>query len=255
MSTISNRDSDVVDPGSIDNAVAPSATDPPSVEPQPVVHTGVHGHPLLLPPPPDIFRIGFANVCGFQPFVQCNGNNKNCKCHDCSLRKFLVDNRFDIYGLIELNVNWSNVPPAHRLPHRTRKWFEALRLQTAVLKPSRRNSSFRQWGGVSLWSMCKSAHHVDFSRSGSDPVGRWAWTTYRGKGPKSLCVITAYRPCRNTMDSGSAWNQQHCHFVETDGTYVDPLVRFDDDLRWITFCRCASRLVSPLFSALMQMMI
>lgn len=166
------------------------------------------------------FRIGFWN-CGGIPLSKQDGKN-------FMIRDWIRAQKFDVIGLSELNVHWPLVPSSNRLRERTIGWFPSLHMSTAFLSdwPA---ATPAQVGGVSLWSIDRAAHRV--ITCGHDPrlLGRWAWTTLRGKNGVSVRIVSAYRSVDNQSGAMSAWNQQR-HVLQKIGIMEDPRKQFVSDL-------------------------
>jgi hypothetical protein len=64
---------------------------------------------------------------------------------------------------------------------------------------------------------------------GGDNQGRWTWHVLRGKGQRTFRCISAYRPVKNKVNSGSAWNQQQL-YGDVHGLDGDPHTRWLEDL-------------------------
>ena len=68
---------------------------------------------------------------------------------------------------------------------------------------------------------------------GCDPtgLGRWTYVRFRGKGTTTICMISAYRPCKNKDGYGCVWNQ-HCRYFSEYRNLADPNPHaiFDEEL-------------------------
>jgi hypothetical protein len=65
----------------------------------------------------DSLRIGFQNVGGFP-------SNK-FKLKEEVLRRGLVKWDFDIFGMVETNIDWRLMKVSDRLPLRTKEWWDS----------------------------------------------------------------------------------------------------------------------------------
>jgi hypothetical protein len=135
--------------------------------------------------PANTLRIGFQNIGSF--------STKNNSLKDDIIRSGLKHWEFDIFGMVETNIDWRLAAEHEKLHFRTREWWESSHISYSyncsdvpIMK--------HQHGGSALFSMDKSAHRV--SGKGVDPsmLGRWCWTKYKGRNNHSLYIITAYRP-------------------------------------------------------------
>jgi hypothetical protein len=152
------------------------------------------------------------------------------------LGSFVLKNEFDIFGLAETNVNWSRLNASAQFHERTLHTWAKTHASLAYNRtvPSRSPSSlrslsaFHQYGGVALLSTTQAAHQV--SKSGRDPtgLGRWTWTSYQGRSPVSLKVVTAYRPCLS--DGPLSTYSQHVNFFYDKNDDRCPRQAFLEDL-------------------------
>jgi hypothetical protein len=173
-------------------------------------------------------RLGFQNIGGF-PESPLHPKNY-------LIRSFVLKNEFDIFGLAESNVNWSQLNASaqfhERILHTWDKTHASLAYNRTVTSRSpsslRAVSSFHQYGGVALLSTTQAAHRV--SKSGLDPtgLGRWTWTSYQGRSFVSLKVVAAYRPCLSDGPS-STYSQQVNYLYDQNGDRC-PRLAFLEDL-------------------------
>jgi hypothetical protein len=83
------------------------------------------------------------------------------------------------------------MPEDTKLWGHTREWWEHLHISYA------NNTTFppvseKQFGGTAIFSLNDTAHRV-FGKGYDDTLlGRWSWTTFRGKNNHLLTVIAAY---------------------------------------------------------------
>lgn len=115
---------------------------------------------------------------------------------DDSLRDFIDEYQFDIFGFPEVGINWRNTPQHLHLHERTRGYWETGRSRTVCGNNTHQQGTHRkQWGGTAQIS--RDAAALREIGRGRDPsgLGRWVWQLYRGKQNRRLRVVTAYRPC------------------------------------------------------------
>jgi hypothetical protein len=177
----------------------------------------------------DTLRVGFQNFGGFPEFAS---HFKNA-----SFRQFILQHDFDIFGLAETNLKWCILPAASQFYERIRNTWPKTHTSLAYNRtvPSRDSrklkgqSEFRQYGGVALLSTTQAAHRV--SGSGRDPtgLGRWTWTSYKGRSSVSLKVVAAYRPCLS--DGALSTFSQHVNYFHDQDDDRCPRQAFLDDLK------------------------
>jgi hypothetical protein len=118
---------------------------------------------------------------------------------DESLRRWITEQQFDIYGIPETDLYWPRVRANLQLHERLKEWWEQDTVHTVrAHNQNQKCDSVTQWGGTAQISRGQAAFRV--MESGRDPtrLGRWVWTLYRGKGNRRLRVVTAYRHAKRT---------------------------------------------------------
>ncbi len=132
---------------------------------------------IILKKEKNTLRIGFQNIGGV-PIQQ--GKHK-----DDIIKNGITKLDFDIFGIAEVNVNWTHVSEEHRLVNRSRHWWASSHFASTHNKNSTTRAT-AQYGGVAMWSIDKAAHRV--INKGQDPsgLGRWVWVRYRGENNITL---------------------------------------------------------------------
>ena len=82
-----------------------------------------------------------------------------------------------------------------------------------------------QQGGTAVWTRGSMVHRA--AEKGGDPLGRWAWTRFRGQNNRWLRVVSGYRPVFNLNDLNSTYNQ---HLRLLPPSSPEPRKAFLDDL-------------------------
>ena len=143
-------------------------------------------------------RIGLININGV---TQTNSNPKNQH-----IKSTIDLYAFDHVALIETNCNWTHMEEEHRWHERTKTWWKKSKSVVAH-NITDISTTVKQPGGViGLTTSQATSCVID---SGIDPkLGRWSWTTLKGKNNVRTTIITGYRPCRNMKDENSTYNQQ-----------------------------------------------
>ncbi len=118
-------------------------------------------------------RIGFQNAGGFP--------TKLGKLKEDAIHHGLVKWEFDIFGMIEMNLNWRMLPEQENLPiTRTKEWWNQQHVSWT------HNRTFeprqpRQYGGAAIFSANKAAHRAVEKSYDESNLGRWVWTRYNGE--------------------------------------------------------------------------
>jgi hypothetical protein len=108
--------------------------------------------------------------------------------------------QIDVWGWVEINVNWLLVKQSGKLEYRCKEWFENTAVITANNKTIKDHMKLKshQWGGTSLVARGKLAHNI--GKKGVDEIGlgRWCWMQFVGKNSKSTRIIFDYAPHQPT---------------------------------------------------------
>ena len=177
---------------------------------------------------PGTLRLVGGNVGGLPPQPSCQpGKACPAGCKDCLLIAKVCDLDAQIACWNEINLDWTHLDETDKPHARYPSWFSSCQIKYSHLSTPVRTR--RKFGGTMTWSLNQTVHRLDTPNSGSDAMGRWNWTFYRGRDAKSLIVISAYRPIKNISSPGSVYNQQLAHLV-ANSNLTDPLVQFDSDL-------------------------
>ena len=175
---------------------------------------------IILKKEKNTLRIGFQNIGGV-PIQQ--GKHK-----DDIIKNGITKLDFDIFGIAEVNVNWTHVSEEHRLVNRSRHWWASSHFASTHNKNSTTRAT-AQYGGVAMWSIDKAAHRV--TNKGQDPsgLGRWVWVRYRGKNNITLRIFTAYRPNPPSEGPFTVYAQHRSHFNSIADNRC-PRIAFVEDL-------------------------
>ena len=88
-----------------------------------------------------------------------------------------------------------------------------------------------QWGGTGILTLDEFRPRT-FQQMGSDPtnLGRWTWARIQGRHNMFTRIVSAYKPCKNTSNLGSSYQQQLRYFRSHD-MYTCPRELFDTHLQ------------------------
>jgi hypothetical protein len=171
----------------------------------------------------DDILIGYQNIGVFPEFTSHPKND--------AFRSFLLEYEFDIFGVGETNLKWSNLPAESQFCERIRNTWSKTHSSIAYNRTKslrerghvKGHSHFQQYGGVALLSTTQAAHRVSGHGRDSTGLGCWTWTSYQGKGSVSLKVVAAYRPCQS--DGALSTYSQHVNYLyEKDDIQGKPLL-------------------------------
>ena len=145
------------------------------------------------------------------------------------LRHLLQWSEADLFGGIEVNVNWKRIPPHQRLPELFRS-ENAIRT-IAAHNGHEDNHSIRQYGGVcniAVGSLVSRLHS-----QGADPtgLGRWVWQLFKGRNNVKTRIYTAYRPSASSRSQLSSVIEQHRRYFRSHQDHTCPRQAFLRDLQ------------------------
>lgn len=131
---------------------------------------------------PKTFRIGFINI---NRVTYTARNPKNTH-----IKQIVQTYEFDHIGIAETNCNWYKMTEEDRWHERARKLWKKSK---SVLAHNRRDISkeIKQPGGVLNLTVGNAISST--TEVGKDELlGRWAWTTFKGKAQIHTTIITGY---------------------------------------------------------------
>jgi hypothetical protein len=135
---------------------------------------------------------------------------------------------FHFFGLIELNLNFKRLGPKAQWHDR----FQRAPKHHAQVAWNRHaySKSQRIYGGVANVSDADFTHKVIASDNDPSGLGRWTWTSFRGKNQLVVRIITGYRPVVDYSDKpGSVYSQHERHLLKNKDDR-DPRLAFYEDL-------------------------
>ena len=143
------------------------------------------------------------------------------------LMEFLKENKVDIAGISEVNVNWKLVTDGRNLGDRTYGKFESQRAISTYYRKD--NSALRnQPGGTAMLAMNKISYCVQSSGRDKRGMGRWCWIRLRGKNGIHTRLITVYVPTQNAGEN--TVYAQHIRGLAALGISECPIKQFWSDL-------------------------
>eukprot|EP00957_Ditylum_brightwellii_P175679 13376602-Ditylum_brightwellii.AAC.1 len=109
----------------------------------------------------------------------------------------------------ETNKNWTKSGVYNNIK---RKLFKVWRKNKITMScaPEWMKSEYQPGGTATLVTDKWSSFVCD---TGKDTLGRWSYTTFKGKHDQKVTVISAYRVCNNTLAQAgpqTCWKQQWC---------------------------------------------
>ena len=114
----------------------------------------------------------FLNVNGLPQQATKNKNR--------TIRNFINYNNIDVFGLSEVNLNWSLLPTKDQWQERTIGWWEDSRVSMAYNTEDEATQSY-QPGGCMQITRNKLIHCWMEHGKDTTGLGRWTWSKYIGK--------------------------------------------------------------------------
>ena len=136
---------------------------------------------LLMEKKEDTFRIGFQNFNGL--------TGKLDDTVDRSLRDWITDNSFDVFGISEVNMYWPRVKKELQFDARLSNWWQPGQFRSKHAFNSTEKQikwSIRQYGGTAQISVGDALIRELERDEDTRGLGRWVWQKYRGKNNKLL---------------------------------------------------------------------
>ena len=133
-----------------------------------------------------------------------------------SLAEFALGNKIchslgaGAIALTETNINWNQTFQLHRVSTAIRDLWE-----TTSFQPSQHPEAFRsqlQRGGTLQIITDRWVSRIQSKGINPYGLGRWSYTTLKGKGSKTIVLITAYRPCKDSLDGAGDKTVYMQHF-------------------------------------------
>jgi hypothetical protein len=163
-------------------------------------------------------RIGFNNINGM--------GTRKTDARNSELHGFISSGDYDIFGMTETNVNWKK--NGEHIRDITYGWFRRMGLCYEYYREYPCSSNF-QVGGVAQMAIGEITGRIIKYGGDETGQGRWTWQTFKGKKDRIVRIITAYRPVKNKINAGSAWNQQQ-FYADTHLLEGNPHERWLKDL-------------------------
>ena len=132
----------------------------------------------------------------------------------------------DLLMVNDVGCHWKNIPFQDSWGERTAQGFPHHLYRFSYNRNEDKQEQV-QWGGTGLLCLgdLRSRKHKDMG-SDTDNLGRWTWIRLQGRHNSFLRVVSAYKPCKNTSDVGSSYQQQLRYF-RSQHEYRCPRELFD----------------------------
>ena len=170
--------------------------------------SGVFGNELPEKKIESVTRCAFQN-CGPQPeFKRSEKSVTNSE--------GIYRGAYDVMLFAEHGLNASKLQSGHswhdRVCMNSKKTYSNVRYNSTENDISR----WKQYGGTGV--TITEDMRARKSDDGGDPtkLGRWSYVRIHGRRGESTIFVSAYRPCKNTKDTGSVW-MQHDRYYQQEG--------------------------------------
>jgi hypothetical protein len=170
----------------------------------------------------DVCRLAFLNVDTFPALVS---DPKNWTTR-ATFKKWQID----VWGWVEINVNWLLVKQSDKLEYRCKEWFESTAVVTANNKTIKDHMKLKrhQLGGTALVERGKLVHNMGKKGVDETGLGRWCWMKFVGKNSKSTMIVSDYVPHQPT--GPESVGSQHRRYFNSVGRTAIPVDAFCTDL-------------------------
>ncbi len=164
-------------------------------------------------------------------------SNVGCWPHEgtvqyADFQKWATDSEFDALLLNELGKNWSQVKSDKKIENMVQNWWMQTYTNVRWLKdPTKETTSEHQYGGTAIISNDRLACTVSKTGGDEKDLGRWAWTTYRGKNNVHTTLISLYHPCKSSEPGSVEMLQLEKLATDFPGERKQPFVEYRKDLK------------------------
>ena len=123
----------------------------------------------------------------------------------------LKDFNPDAVLMNDVGLHWLNIPIEHSWAERTNVGFP-LNIFRFSYNTHEDKQEMVQWGGTGILTLDEFRPWT-FQQMGSDPtnLGRWTWARIQGRHNMFIRLVSAYKPCKNTSNLGSSYQQHLTH--------------------------------------------
>ena len=165
------------------------------------------------------FRVAFQNINGF------NINKSDEK--SALINTLTQNNTIDFLGIQEVNLHLKIMGTHGNWSERNREFQGFTHCATNQHSTS---VSRRLFGGTACFMPHSTAHKAIEHGKDRTGLGRWSWTTLRGRKGIQTRIISAYRPVRTFDDEALTVYSQQELFFRQNGEWRDPREAFFEDL-------------------------
>ena len=136
------------------------------------------------------------------------------------LKKLLLDHKFDLVGLTEVNKDWRRMEHNNTIWGATSGWRENRRVQVGqnITKPSSKSDLLI--GGVAMVAFDDLVFRISKQESDARNLGRWCSFTITGKNNVKTSIFTCYCPVRG-KSIGSTLAQHLIYMKENKSSIPD----------------------------------
>ena len=142
----------------------------------------------------------------------------------------LKDYNPDAVLMNDVGLHWKNLPMVDSWAERTLTGFPPHKFRFSY-NTHEDKQELVQWGGTGLLTLDQFRTRT-YKQMGSDPhnLGWWTWARIQGRHNFFIRIVSAYRPCKNTSNLGSSYQQQLRYF-RSRGEFRCPRELFDLQLQ------------------------
>ena len=148
--------------------------------------------------------------------VNCIGVSHEINHKQENAKDWIYKHSVDIIGWQETGVAFHTLPIRKRLAHRMKdiRW-DKMRISSANNKNEKLETF--QYGGTAVMAFNLAAHRVKSTGFDETGLGRWSWILFEGKHNFHTRVISAYVPCKSSVDRLQTVYNQHKRYFNSLG--------------------------------------
>ena len=153
--------------------------------------------------------------------VNCIGVSHEINHKQEKAKDWIYEHSVDIIGWQETGVAFHSLPIRKRLAHRMKdiRW-DKMRISSTNNKHE--NIETFQYGGTAVMAFNTAAHRVKSTGADETGLGRWSWILFEGKHNFRTRIISAYIPCKSSIDRHQTVYNQHRRYFHKLGILECP---------------------------------
>ena len=142
---------------------------------------------------------------------------------------YLMDMQVDVFGITEVNLDFHNRIVKDDFIQKGKFFDSYMQMSVSASHQKIGSTPFKMGGTVTGVNGCWSGR---IEKSGSDPLGRWSFTSMRTKRNKLINIITVYLPIKSSTNGESTIHaQMELDLLQQRKILLDPRTELLKDLK------------------------